>query len=158
MTKTQKIIAGLGLGLVCGVVLVSAVSKSDKNASGQPDTSVLAQNDWAQTQTASEQVQPPAAPAAAPVIADGPKIAAISEGPDGKEVLPTDGKEVLPTDGKETLPPVSEMLPSGSSVDPSNGGPPTEFLNPNKSHSNNQLLAPPNPQNVAGPVVSPETR
>jgi hypothetical protein len=85
----------------------------------------------------------------------GPKVVA---GGHGKEVV--DGKEVIPADGKETLPPVGQLLngqrPGG--LDPGNGDPATEFLNTKKSNPNNQLLTSPSVFNVAGPVVSPETR
>ena len=101
-------------------------------------------------------------PAAAPV----PGLPPITEytgtnstAPDGKEVIGPDGKEVLPPDGKETLGPVGEYIPSTrpAAVNPVNGAPTIEFLN-NTPNSNNPLLTPPNPQNVGGPVVSPETR
>ena len=65
-----------------------------------------------------------------------------------------DGKTVIPTDGKESLPPVSQFINSQpQNVDPSQVGPPTEYRNTN---SRNPLLSTPNPNNVAGPIVSQE--
>jgi hypothetical protein len=164
MTSSQKTFIGIGACLVCGVVLKSAMTPSDKTNWRLVDPAA-APTTVAQTTTI------PAQPAPAPAIgSQGPKLASIAEPPqsgpdgketipDGKEVIPTDGKEVIPTDGKETLPPVGQLLPSGkpAAVDPANGGPPTEYLNKN-TENNNPLLTNPNPQNVAGPVVSPETR
>jgi hypothetical protein len=163
MTSSQKIFTGIGLCLVCGVVLKSGMTHPDKTAWHLVDPAA-APTTVAQTTTPQTTVQP----APAPVIgSQGPKLASIAEppqsGPDGKETIAPDGKEVIPPDGKETvgketLPPVGQLLPSSQpyAVDPSNGGPPTEYLN--KNSNNNPLLTEPNPQNVAGPVVSPETR
>jgi hypothetical protein len=162
MTKTQKIIAGLSLGLICGVFLMSAVSKSDRSSTAltQP-VPTLTESTWKPPETTVQSV--------APTVVATPTPPFIAEngnsGPDGKEVLATDGKEVLPMDGKETLAPVGQMLPGlrPEAIDPSTGAPPTEFLNPTKPTttkpaSDDLLLAPANPENVGGPVVSPETR
>jgi len=164
MTSTQKIFTGIGLCLVCGVVLKSAISTTSKTNWHLVDP--------AAAPTTVSQTIPPAPQTAvqpAPLIgAQGPKLASIAEppqsGPDGKETVGSDGKEVIPPDGKETvgketLPPVGQLMPSGlpQSVDPANGGPATEYINKN-DNNNNPLLTPPNPQNVAGPVVSAETR
>jgi hypothetical protein len=160
MTSSHKIVIGVGLGLLCGVILKSGLIHNDNVAWHLADPST-APATVAQTSTipAQNTVQP----VSAPIVAQGPKLASISEppqsGPDGKEVIPPDGKEVIPPDGKETLPPVGELLPSGrpAEVNQSNGAPPVEFLNKNNNHTD-PLLDPPNPQNVGGPVVSPETR
>jgi hypothetical protein len=164
MTISQKIYFGIGLCLVCGVALKSAETPASKTNWHLIDPAA-APTTVAQTTTV------PAQPAASPAVgSQGPKLASIAEPPrsapdgketigDGKEVIPPDGKEVIPTDGKETLPAVGQLLPSGrpSAVDPANAGPPTEYLNRNVEN-NNPLLTSPNPQNVAGPVVSAETR
>ena len=163
MTSTQKILIGVGVCLAGGVVLKSAISPSNKTNWHLVDPAA-APTTVSQTNPASQTTAQPA-----PVIgAQGPKLASIAEppqsGPDGKETIAPDGKEVIPPDGKETigketLPPVGQLLPSGlpQSVDPANGGPATEYINKN-DNNNNPLLTPPNPQNVAGPVVSAETR
>lgn len=160
MTSSQKIFTGIGLCLVCGVVLKSALTSSDKTAWHLVDPHLI-DSSAAPTTVAHNPDQSQSNVQTAPLIgAQGPKLASIAEppqsGPDGKEVIAPDGKEVIPPDGKETLPAVGQLLPSGkpASVNPNNGGPPVEFLNKNK----NPLLTPPNPQNVAGPVVSAETR
>jgi hypothetical protein len=160
MTKIQNIAVSAGLALACGIAYRSAFWKSDKatGIGSQPGT-VLAQNSVkpteASNQTVSAASATPAVPAAQPVKSP-PAIAEndMVTGAGG------DGKEVLPTDGKESLPPVGMYIPGRlSAVNPGNGDPSTEFLNKNKSSSSsNQLLDPPNPQNVDGPVVSPETR
>jgi hypothetical protein len=168
MTSTQKIFTGIGLCLVCGVALKSAMSTS-------PKTNWHLVDPAAAPTTVSQAAQTTVQPAPALLIgAQGPKLASIAEppqsgpdgketiAPDGKETIGTDGKEVIPPDGKETigketLPPVGQLMPNGlpQSVDPANAGPPAEFINTN---NNNPLLTEPNPQNVAGPVVSAETR
>jgi hypothetical protein len=155
MTKTQNIIATVGFAVVCGVLLKSSLSSSDKPAqvAVEPDgTSLTAQNN---AKTAQTSVQPVVGTAPAPVPAG--VLPPIGEtGSTSYTVAEADGKEVLPMDGKEVLPAVGEHLPGRpDAVDPANGGAPNEFLN--KTNSNNQLLTQPNPQNVAGPVVSAET-
>jgi hypothetical protein len=146
MTKTQKSIAGLGLALVCGAVLKSAISRSEKASAAivEPGAAALAQNDSKPAETSGRGVS-----AASPTPALAEVAEKIGSGPDGKEVIPTDGKE--------TLPPVAEFVSSDrpQAVDPAHGGAPTEFLNPSPTP---QFLAPPNPQSVAGPVVSQEAR
>jgi hypothetical protein len=157
MTKTQNIIATVGFTVLCGVVFKSALLTSDKPApvGVQPDaTTLIAQNNSKPAQTS---VQPVAA--AAPVPVPPGVLPPIGEsGSTSYTVAEADGKEVIPTDGKEILAPVGSYLPNRlDAVDPSNGSAPTEFLNKTNSNSKNQLLTPPNPQNVAGPVVSAET-
>jgi hypothetical protein len=159
MTNPQKLIIGITLGLVCGVVLKSALPNGGKSTPSVDLTQAptLAQNNF----------KPAEATAALPPIGASPTPAADSTTPtgtggdgkeviasDGKEVIPTDGKEVIPTDGKEVLPPVGQLLPNPDAVDPGQGGPAIEYTN----KTTNQLLEPPTPQNVGGPVVSPETR
>jgi len=162
MTKTQNIIASGGLALACGVLYMSAVMKPDKTqASPQPVPTQLAQNSWKSTEAADQSFLNAASPTPTPAVALPPPIAekvdTVGTETGGKDVVPPDGKEVLPADGKEALPPVGIFIPTRpSSVDPANGGPPAQFVNP--APTTNQLLAPPNPENVAGPVVSPETR
>jgi len=157
MTKTQNIVACAGLALACGIAFRSAFWKSDKSVAPEAGGPVLAQNNSKPTEAANQTVASPS-PLAAPVaqpVKSPPAIAENDAGTGG------DGKEVLPPDGKEALPAVGMFIPSSHSfaVNPSNGDPDTEFLNKKKSSSSsNQLLDPPNPQNVDGPVVSPETR
>jgi hypothetical protein len=157
MTKTQNIAACVGLALASAIAFRSAFWKSDK-AAALPDqgATLLAQNNPKPTLAANQSVvaaspTPVAAPVAQPVKSP-PAIAENDSRTGG------DGKEVQPLDGKETLPPVGMFIPSRPfAVNPANGDPATEFLNKNKS-SSNQLLDPPNPENVDGPVVSPETK
>jgi len=159
MNFTQKLIAALGLCLIGGVVLRSALSDAGKtdipNIPAVQPTSILAENDAVAPQTVVQPIAPVPQPPKLAAVGEGPK-----SGPDGKEVIPPDGKEVIPADGKEVIPPVSELLPPSGrpdAVDPANGRPPIEFIN-KPSPTPNPLLAPANPQNVAGPVVSEETR
>lgn len=161
MTKTQNIVASAALALACGIAYRSAFWKSDKGTAiaSQP-SSILAQNSVKPTQASNQTVASATPPALAPPVAQPVKSPpAIAEN-DAVTGVGGDGKEVLPTDGKESLPPVGMFIPGRiNSVDPANGGPANEFLNKSKSSSQtNQLLDPPNPENVNGPVVSPETR
>jgi len=150
--KSLKLIAGAALGVVCGLILRSAFSKSApaSNSADPPAPAV---------QTDAQAIQPVASGTDAPPPPPG--VVASDSGGDGKTVLPGDGKTVLPeegktvlpTEGKETLPPVAELFNSQPQmVDQNPVGPPTEYLR------NNPLLTPPSPVNVSGPVVSPETR
>jgi hypothetical protein len=162
MNKKRMLIVVVGLGIVCGFVLRSAFSKSTKGDA--PGTGDVAQNN------AAPQAQAPApapaqsqAPTSAPVATPAPAPIAEYEdktanSSDGKETLAPDGKETVgkETVGKEALPPVGESIgvrPEALSL--LNPGAPTEYLGTPK---NNPLLAPPNPVNVSGPVVSAETK
>jgi len=156
MTRNQKIAICVGLAVTCGFAFRAAFLKLENPATApQAGATLVAQNNLKPTEAANQTVSAasptPAAPAAQPAKSP-PQIAENDAG--------TDGKEVIPTDGKETLPPVGMFLPTHTAgVNPGNGDPSTEFLNKTKSSSSsNQLLDPPNPQNVDGPVVSPETR
>jgi len=148
MIKKQKLIVGIGLAVICGVVLRTAFSKSAKpdGIADSPLTAGVAQNNAPEEQ---QQAQTPAEPATADTAADS----------DGKTVIP-DGKETVgkETIGKEALPPVGESIgvraEMVSLLSPS--APPEYLGKPNAN--NNALLTPPNPVNVSGPVVSAETR
>jgi len=148
MNKTQKLIFGLGLGLVCGLLLRAAFLKPATAA--QSDSLLPAQDaPKAAPQTAAASARPAPKPAVATPAPSAPSAEA-----DGKTVLPSDGKTVLPTDGKESLPPVGERVGQRTDmIDPSHNGAPAEYYK-----GSNPLLTPPSPQNIQGPVVSSETR
>jgi hypothetical protein len=151
MTKTQNIVACAALALASAIAFRSAFWKSDKTPPVLPAT-LLAQDNPKPTQAANQTIASPTPVAVAQPVKSPPAIA------ENDARTAADGKEVLPLDGKETLPSIGMFIPSRPfAVDPASGGPGTEFLNKNKS-SSNQLLDPPNPENVDGPVVSPETR
>ena len=155
MSKNQKLFTAVGLGVICGIFLRAAFSKS--SSPDTPASLLLAQNNSGQQ---AEQAPASLAPPRAAPVTGGTTAAAVTDGTatapgDGKEVVP-DGKEVIPDGkevvGKEVLPPVGETIgvaPQVVSI--FNPGPPPEYLN-------KQLLSPPSPVNVSGPVVSPETR
>ena len=153
MNKNQKLVIGIALGVVCGVVLRSAFSKSTK-ADGLADSPLLASvapsGKVAQANTADK--------AAAPAATNsGDGKTAIP--PDGKTVIPPDGKETVgkETVGKEVLPPVGESIGVAPEViSLLNAGPPPEYLG--KPSSKSPLLVPGSPVNVSGPTVSPETK
>jgi hypothetical protein len=160
MTKTQNIVVCAGLALACGIALRSAFWKSDKTAAApQPGATLLAQNNLKPTEASNQTVAAASATPAAPVAQPVKSPPAIAEN-DAGAGLGADGRQVTPTDKKGMPPPVGMFLPMHpSAVDLGNGDPATEFLNKTKSSSSSiQLLDAPNPQNVDGPVVSPETR
>jgi len=163
MSNRQKLIIALGLAVLCGLILRSAFSKSPKALSYVPpaDAPVYAENDVKASGGDSSQLiaasTTTVTQAPAPVIKPAAGDGKADPSSDGKTVLPPvgeDGKTVIPTDGKESLPPVGQFINSQpQNVDPSQVGPPTEYRNTN---SRNPLLSPPNPNNVAGPIVSQE--
>jgi hypothetical protein len=154
MTKTQNIAACVGLTLACAIAFRSAFWISGKTApvTAEQPAPMLDQNNIKPVEAANQTTTAASPTPVAQPMKSPPVIAENDAGTGG------DGKEVLPVDGKETLPPVGMLLPSRPfAVSTASGDPGIEFLNKNKS-SSNQLLDPPNPQNVDGPVVSPETR
>lgn len=168
MNNKQKIVIGLFLALLCGVVLRSAFSKSTTKADASP---AYAQNDWKPATPSGEQLLAAVNSRALPEGEgpDGKQVLAQGDGKttlpqsDGKSVLPAvgenDGKTVLPPSGKEVLPPVAELIgQKPPEVDPAAPVAPPEYYESNLNKGSNPLLNPPNPVNVSGPVVSNEAR
>ena len=148
----KKIVGILSL-VVIATVVGRSLLVSPARTSAVQDQPALIQQPTARVATEVQVVK-----AATCAATPAPALAAVgSQEPDGKQVLAvSDGKTVLPTDGKETLPPVGELVGQRTnSVDPGHTGPPTEYLN---KETSNPLLTPPNPVNISGPVVSPETK
>jgi hypothetical protein len=135
----------LGVGFVGGALFHSL---RHHELAGSPQTPVIPAALLAPASTETAPVPEPT-PAAAQPTPDKTRTEALLPAVGSK----SDGKEVL-TDGKEVLAPVSELVSTRpGAIDPGTGGPVTEFGN-----NKNKLLDPPSQQNVAGPVVSPETR
>jgi hypothetical protein len=155
MNKTQHIIVSGVLALVCAVFFAYTFLKTPKGSpvDVQADLPALAQNTLSPTQASNQSVSvaspTPVAVAPLPPIAE--KVAAAATGPDGRDVVTPDRRAVLPAVGQ-----LISSHPFG--VDPGHGEPALEFQNKPAPKTSNQLLDPPNPQNVAGPVVSQETR
>ena len=161
MNKNQKLVIGIALGVVCGVVLRSAFSKSTK-ADGLADSPLLAsvaQNNAPETQGAAPAVTTTQPATTAPTTAAAPQTAPAATDNAGKPTIPPDGKETVgkETVGKEVLPPVGETIGVAPEViSLLNAGPPPEYLG--KPSPNSPLLVPGSPVNVSGTVVSPETK
>ena len=158
MNKSQKLVFIVSTVAICGAILHTAFSKTEK--APMPEIAIA-------NAVPGQPVHSEAVTTVNPIVpgADAKKAACSASGTstdkkadsDGKTVMAGDGKEVLPGDGKDTkevLPPVGESIGSRSQViDAANPGAPPEYL---PSNTPKPLLTPPNPTNVSGPVVSPE--
>jgi len=163
MKRRDIIVVVLGAALLCvGVVGADLYMAARRDAAADsvqqtPDIGTAPQAlIAAASQGAPDQTQ-------LPPVGSGPAAASVKSTGNAGKTTPdsrslSDGKETL-SDGKEALPPVSEFVGTHpGAVNPGAGAAPTEFLNKQTSTTTNQLLDPPSLQNVAGPVVSPETR
>jgi hypothetical protein len=157
MTKNRKLIACVGLALACALAYKFVFWKSDRgNAVDlQPEAPTLTQTTVTPLQASNQSV---AVNSPTPVPVQIPATERIAQN-DTKTGNESDAAEAGPSGSGKKLPPVGQFIPSLlGAVNPSAGGPSVEFLNKSKPTPNSQLLAPPNPQNVAGPIVSPETK
>ena len=157
MTKNRKLIACVGLALACALACKFVFWRSDRgNAVDlQPEAPTLTQTTVTPLQ-ASNQSMAVKSPTPVPVQIPATERIAQNDTKTGNE---SESGETGPAGDQKKLPPVAQFIPSDiAAVNPSAGGPSLEFLNKSKPTPNSHLLAPPNPENVAGPIVSPETK